>query len=102
KTTPEIMHVLLLTYGVVGGKQQHGQLGQLGWLKIQWPQGDPAICAIDLVTDVRNQHQHQHEKRHEKKRKGKLLPYMHGQGNRDRKPYQADCNENGMANEKVI
>ena len=60
-----LLHVHL-AHHVVGGIEQHRELGQLRRLEADEAQRDPAARAVDALADVRDQHrdqQHQRQRR---------------------------------------
>ncbi len=57
----EAAHVGELAHRVVGGVEHGEELHQLGGLKVDRPERQPAPRAVDLAADARNQHDHQQD-----------------------------------------
>ncbi len=71
-----LLHVHL-AHHVVGGVQQHGQLGQLRGLEVHEAQRNPAPRAVHHLAHARDQHRDQQQQRHHEQPRRQLLPGAH-------------------------
>ena len=86
---------------VVGGIQQHRQLGQLGGLKVHDAHRDPAARAIDPFANEGKQHQHQQQQRKRKQPWRRTFPGLHGELEGHDGGHHADHHEQTVPGHKV-
>ena len=67
-----------LAHHVIGGVDQHGQLGHLGRLKANGADGQPAAGTVHHLAHTWDEYRHQQQQRAHKQPGRQALPHLHG------------------------
>ena len=85
-----------LAHHVVGGIHRDCELGQLGRLDVQRPQGNPAARAVHPLADAGDKHQHeQHQRGHEYPRRS-FFPKIDGNLHHDEGRHEGQDHEEDL------
>ena len=95
-----LLHIHL-AHHVVGGVDEHSELGQLRRLKADRPQRQPAPRPVDDLAHPRHQHHDQHQQGRPKEPGGQPLPGAHGHLERQQRRHETHHQVERVAREEM-